>query len=94
LALVFGANFPGCEEPEERGIARSGFHGGAAASFFTLHDADGRGYRHTGLARGFDGGNRGCTRGAYVVNDHHMRALLAKTFDSPRGAVFFFRFAH
>src|SRR5580704_9754749 len=80
LRHVFRAHIASGEDGDERSLGRGPFYAGPSLGFLALHQAHRTDYLKPKFSRRFDGLNRRRTGGADIVDDHHFRALLAKTF--------------
>ncbi len=71
-----------------------GFDSGTAILFLPIHQAKNTDNVHASLTCGSDGVDGGAARGAYVIDNDHTRAGLAKAFDAASRAMGFFRLAY
>src|SRR5690348_3999878 len=91
---VLFADIAGGKDRNERRGRGSPFDIRPAIRLLAFHETDGADDFKPKLASRFDGLHRRGTRGTYVVNDYHARALLAKSFDALAGAMRLFPFAY
>ena len=94
LADVFCANLGCSKQAEKRGSLRSSFDCRASFGFPALHKAHDSDDFHSSFPCGLDRSNRRASRGAYVIDNQHLGALLAVALYPFSRSMGLLRFAH